>query len=67
MVQNTVKEEAKEEYGCAATCKQRFKQFSSIEYEGEFYMTPRDFLFSVILECAENHASLLSVITGYLS
>ncbi|XP_072332951.1 calcium uptake protein 2, mitochondrial isoform X2 [Scyliorhinus torazame] len=59
-VQNTVKEEAKEEYGCAATCKQRFKQFSSIEYEGEFYMTPRDFLFSVILECAENHASLLS-------
>ncbi|XP_078078254.1 calcium uptake protein 2, mitochondrial isoform X2 [Mustelus asterias] len=58
-VQDAVKEDAKEEYGCPATCKQRFKQFASTEYEGELYMTPRDFLFSVILECTENRANLL--------
>ncbi|XP_078401566.1 calcium uptake protein 2, mitochondrial isoform X1 [Cetorhinus maximus] len=59
-VQNTLKDDAKEEYGCAATCKQRFKQFASVEYEGELYMTPRDFLFSVILECMNSGASFLS-------
>lgn len=25
-------------------------QFSSLEHEGEYYMTPRDFLFSVMFE-----------------
>uniref|UniRef100_A0A6I8NPI3 Mitochondrial calcium uptake 2 n=1 Tax=Ornithorhynchus anatinus TaxID=9258 RepID=A0A6I8NPI3_ORNAN len=30
--------------------KQRFLQFSSQEYEGEYYMTPRDFLFSVMFD-----------------
>uniref|UniRef100_A0A8I3PKC7 Mitochondrial calcium uptake 2 n=2 Tax=Canis lupus familiaris TaxID=9615 RepID=A0A8I3PKC7_CANLF len=30
--------------------KQRFMQFSSLEHEGEYYMTPRDFLFSVMFE-----------------
>ncbi|XP_053419032.1 calcium uptake protein 2, mitochondrial isoform X1 [Nycticebus coucang] len=33
--------------------KQRFMQFSSLEYEGEYYMTPRDFLFSVMFEQVE--------------
>ncbi|XP_066555740.1 calcium uptake protein 2, mitochondrial isoform X2 [Amia ocellicauda] len=28
----------------------RFNQFASMDYEGEPYMTPRDFLFSVMLE-----------------
>ncbi|XP_069496775.1 calcium uptake protein 2, mitochondrial isoform X2 [Ambystoma mexicanum] len=30
--------------------KQRFMHFASLQYEGEFYMTPRDFLFSVMFE-----------------
>uniref|UniRef100_A0ABK0M5U8 Mitochondrial calcium uptake 2 n=1 Tax=Rattus norvegicus TaxID=10116 RepID=A0ABK0M5U8_RAT len=30
--------------------KQRFMQFSSLEHDGEYYMTPRDFLFSVMFE-----------------
>ncbi|XP_072433489.1 calcium uptake protein 2, mitochondrial isoform X1 [Chiloscyllium punctatum] len=59
-VQNTIKEDTKEEYGCAATCKQRFKQFASIEYEGELFMTPRDFLFSVIQECTDGGDNVLS-------
>ncbi|ERE86879.1 EF-hand domain-containing family member A1-like protein [Cricetulus griseus] len=33
--------------------KQRFMQFSSLEHEGEYYMTPRDFLFSVMFEQVE--------------
>lgn len=33
--------------------KQRFMQFSSLEHKGEFYMTPRDFLFSVMFEHME--------------
>ncbi|KAG8452895.1 hypothetical protein GDO86_004625 [Hymenochirus boettgeri] len=33
--------------------KQRFMQFASLEYEGEHYMTPRDFLFSVMFEQME--------------
>ncbi|XP_006085579.1 calcium uptake protein 2, mitochondrial isoform X3 [Myotis lucifugus] len=33
--------------------KQRFMQFSSLEHEGEYYMTPRDFLFSVMFEHME--------------
>lgn len=33
--------------------KQRFMQFSSLEHEGEYYMTPRDFLFSVMFEQLE--------------
>lgn len=28
----------------------RFNQFASVEYQQEPYMTPRDFLFSVMLE-----------------
>lgn len=30
--------------------KVRFNQFASVEYQQEPYMTPRDFLFSVMLE-----------------
>ncbi|KAM4045832.1 calcium uptake protein 2, mitochondrial isoform 2-T2 [Anomaloglossus baeobatrachus] len=30
--------------------KQRFMHFASLEYDGEYYMTPRDFLFSVMFE-----------------
>ncbi|XP_004714880.1 calcium uptake protein 2, mitochondrial [Echinops telfairi] len=33
--------------------KQRFMQFCSLEHEGEHYMTPRDFLFSVMFEQME--------------
>ncbi|MEE6472674.1 hypothetical protein FKM82_009690 [Ascaphus truei] len=33
--------------------KQHFMQFASLEYEGEHYMTPRDFLFSVMFEQVE--------------
>ncbi|XP_006832021.1 PREDICTED: calcium uptake protein 2, mitochondrial [Chrysochloris asiatica] len=33
--------------------KQRFMQFSSLEHEGEHYMTPRDFLFSVMFDQME--------------
>ncbi|XP_067889742.1 calcium uptake protein 2, mitochondrial [Heterodontus francisci] len=59
-VHDSLKEDAKEEYGYAATRKQRFKQFASIEYEGEIYMTPRDFLFSVILEDMDNGDNFIS-------
>uniref|UniRef100_UPI00398EDD6D calcium uptake protein 2, mitochondrial n=1 Tax=Pristiophorus japonicus TaxID=55135 RepID=UPI00398EDD6D len=55
-----VQDPLKEEYGGAATRKQRFRQFASIEYEGELYMTPRDFLFSVILENNSNGGNFLS-------
>ncbi|XP_072467817.1 calcium uptake protein 2, mitochondrial isoform X2 [Notamacropus eugenii] len=37
--------------------KQRFMKFSSLEYEGEYYMTPRDFLYSVMFEQMEHKAS----------
>ncbi|KAM3935695.1 calcium uptake protein 2, mitochondrial [Leptodactylus fuscus] len=30
--------------------KQRFMHFASLQYDGEYYMTPRDFLFSVMFE-----------------
>ncbi|XP_073439138.1 calcium uptake protein 2, mitochondrial [Dendrobates tinctorius] len=30
--------------------KQRFMHFASLAYDGEYYMTPRDFLFSVMFE-----------------
>ncbi|NWT64921.1 MICU2 protein, partial [Prunella himalayana] len=33
--------------------KHRFKHFASLEYEGEYYMTPRDFLFSVMFDQVE--------------
>ncbi|XP_008588037.1 PREDICTED: calcium uptake protein 2, mitochondrial-like, partial [Galeopterus variegatus] len=33
--------------------KWRFMQFSSLEHEGEYYMTPRDFLFAVMFEQME--------------
>ncbi|OCT96103.1 calcium uptake protein 2, mitochondrial [Xenopus laevis] len=33
--------------------KQRFMQFASLKYEGDYYMTPRDFLFSVMFEQME--------------
>ncbi|XP_066115120.1 calcium uptake protein 2, mitochondrial isoform X3 [Saccopteryx bilineata] len=38
--------------------KQRFMQFSSLEHEGEHYMTPRDFLFSVMFERMERKTSV---------
>ncbi|XP_037655712.1 calcium uptake protein 2, mitochondrial isoform X2 [Choloepus didactylus] len=38
--------------------KQRFLQFSSLEHEGEYYMTPRDFLFSVMFEQMERKSSV---------
>uniref|UniRef100_A0A8C9U8E4 Mitochondrial calcium uptake 2 n=1 Tax=Serinus canaria TaxID=9135 RepID=A0A8C9U8E4_SERCA len=31
----------------------RFMHFASLEYEGEYYMTPRDFLFSVMFDQVE--------------
>lgn len=41
------------ELGKPSLRKQRFMQFSSLEHEGEYYMTPRDFLFSVMFEQIE--------------
>uniref|UniRef100_A0A7N5KQZ5 Mitochondrial calcium uptake 2 n=1 Tax=Ailuropoda melanoleuca TaxID=9646 RepID=A0A7N5KQZ5_AILME len=38
--------------------KQRFMQFSSLEHEGEYYMTPRDFLFSVMFDQMERKTSV---------
>ncbi|XP_045700824.1 calcium uptake protein 2, mitochondrial isoform X1 [Phyllostomus hastatus] len=38
--------------------KQRFMQFSSLEHEGEYYMTPRDFLFSIMFEHIERKTSV---------
>uniref|UniRef100_A0A8C0RSK3 Calcium uptake protein 2, mitochondrial n=1 Tax=Canis lupus familiaris TaxID=9615 RepID=A0A8C0RSK3_CANLF len=38
--------------------KQRFMQFSSLEHEGEYYMTPRDFLFSVMFEQVERKTAV---------
>ncbi|XP_056417713.1 calcium uptake protein 2, mitochondrial [Hyla sarda] len=37
--------------------KQRFMHFASLEYEGEYYMTPRDFLFSVMFENLQHKTS----------
>ncbi|KAK2519090.1 Micu2 [Columba guinea] len=37
--------------------KHRFMHFASLEYEGEYYMTPRDFLFSVVLDQVERKGS----------
>ncbi|XP_009888946.1 PREDICTED: calcium uptake protein 2, mitochondrial [Charadrius vociferus] len=37
--------------------KHRFMHFASLEYEGEYYMTPRDFLFSVMFDQVERKAS----------
>ncbi|XP_069825930.1 calcium uptake protein 2, mitochondrial isoform X2 [Dendropsophus ebraccatus] len=34
--------------------KQRFMHFASLEYDGEYYMTPRDFLFSVMFESLQH-------------
>ncbi|ELW47581.1 EF-hand domain-containing family member A1 [Tupaia chinensis] len=42
-----------ETVGKSSLRKQRFMQFSSLEHEGEYYMTPRDFLFSVMFEQME--------------
>uniref|UniRef100_A0A672UL33 Mitochondrial calcium uptake 2 n=1 Tax=Strigops habroptila TaxID=2489341 RepID=A0A672UL33_STRHB len=47
--------------------KHRFMRFASLEYEGEYYMTPRDFLFSVMFDQVErklfshHYAALLCV------
>ncbi|XP_070265402.1 calcium uptake protein 2, mitochondrial isoform X3 [Myotis yumanensis] len=41
--------------------KQRFMQFSSLEHEGEYYMTPRDFLFSVMFEHMERKTLVKSL------
>ncbi|XP_012996589.1 calcium uptake protein 2, mitochondrial isoform X2 [Cavia porcellus] len=38
--------------------KRRFMQFSSLEHEGEYYMTPRDFLFSIMFEQMERKTSV---------
>ncbi|XP_043853970.1 calcium uptake protein 2, mitochondrial isoform X2 [Dromiciops gliroides] len=38
--------------------KKRFMKFSSLEYEGEYYMTPRDFLYSVMFDQIEHKASI---------
>ncbi|KAM7237971.1 hypothetical protein CapIbe_010929 [Capra ibex] len=38
--------------------KQRFMQFSSLEYGGEYYMTPRDFLFSVMFDHIQRKSSV---------
>uniref|UniRef100_A0A8C5LYK2 Mitochondrial calcium uptake 2 n=1 Tax=Leptobrachium leishanense TaxID=445787 RepID=A0A8C5LYK2_9ANUR len=49
--------------------KQRFMQFASLEFEGEHFMTPRDFLFSVMFEQVERLISyteylfLLTILT----
>uniref|UniRef100_A0A8C5WNK5 Mitochondrial calcium uptake 2 n=1 Tax=Laticauda laticaudata TaxID=8630 RepID=A0A8C5WNK5_LATLA len=37
--------------------KQRFMKFASLEYGGEYYMTPRDFLFSVMFDKSERKCS----------
>ncbi|KAB1267595.1 Calcium uptake protein 2; mitochondrial, partial [Camelus dromedarius] len=42
-----------ETMGKSSLRKQRFLQFASLEHEGECYMTPRDFLFSVMFERIE--------------
>lgn len=39
--------------------KRRFAQFSSLELGGECYMTPRDFLFSVMFERLDRELSLV--------
>ncbi|XP_067842167.1 calcium uptake protein 2, mitochondrial isoform X2 [Heptranchias perlo] len=64
-VQDPLKENAKEACGCATTRKQRFRQFASIEYEGELYMTPRDFVYSVTLENMDNGGNFLSGLISY--
>ncbi|NXV17611.1 MICU2 protein, partial [Cepphus grylle] len=38
--------------------KHRFMHFASLEYEGEYYMTPRDFLFSVMFDQVERKSLL---------
>ncbi|XP_032352372.1 calcium uptake protein 2, mitochondrial isoform X4 [Camelus ferus] len=58
-----------ETMGKSSLRKQRFLQFASLEHEGECYMTPRDFLFSVMFERIERLVSyteylfLLTVLT----
>ncbi|XP_014447493.1 calcium uptake protein 2, mitochondrial isoform X3 [Tupaia chinensis] len=58
-----------ETVGKSSLRKQRFMQFSSLEHEGEYYMTPRDFLFSVMFEQMERLISyteylfLLTILT----
>ncbi|XP_052527360.1 calcium uptake protein 2, mitochondrial isoform X2 [Tympanuchus pallidicinctus] len=37
--------------------KNRFMHFASLEYEGEYYMTPRDFLFSVMFDQVQRKSS----------
>lgn len=44
--------------GRSSLRKQRFMQFSSLEHEGQYYMTPRDFLFSVMFEQMERKTSV---------
>nr|XP_031321590.1 LOW QUALITY PROTEIN: calcium uptake protein 2, mitochondrial [Camelus dromedarius] len=47
-----------ETMGKSSLRKQRFLQFASLEHEGECYMTPRDFLFSVMFERIERKTSV---------
>ncbi|EHH28884.1 EF-hand domain-containing family member A1 [Macaca mulatta] len=57
----TVSEQKNVEHGMIGKLslrKQRFMQFSSLEHEGEYYMTPRDFLFSVMFEQMERKTSV---------
>ncbi|XP_062910260.1 calcium uptake protein 2, mitochondrial [Mobula hypostoma] len=58
--QDLPKEETKEDSGYARNRKQRFRMLASVEYEGELYMTPRDFLFSVIMESRDDTETYLT-------
>ncbi|NXN06628.1 MICU2 protein, partial [Indicator maculatus] len=43
--------------------KHRFMQFASLEYEGEHYMTPRDFLFSVVFDQTSSKLALYFLVS----
>ncbi|KAF4787646.1 hypothetical protein TURU_167825 [Turdus rufiventris] len=51
--------------------KHRFMHFASLEYEGEYYMTPRDFLFSVMFDQVQHNmqkllTSLMNTLVVYI-
>lgn len=62
------KEDVQDEEMAEKLCirKKRFMQFASVHYDGEYYMTPRDFLFSVMFDKPGrklpviNHTTLLN-------
>ncbi|XP_043927527.1 calcium uptake protein 2, mitochondrial [Protopterus annectens] len=43
--------------------KQRFQEFASLEYEGESFMTPRDFLHSIMLEDTKRDIKKVKTLT----